>query len=226
MRCKHMHKDAPENAICSDCYDKNKGKYDKDFKKGKLSIVTPFKIKKPFQDNTLSSKISATSYGPLERQGFLSVEDVKEFIQKLKEEFTNPKPLYYEEPTTGHALFTAGLILQRIDKLAGDALIHSPAYLKVRKDTPDDSVQKSASNLVKTNGSNSSGTHSQQEGLVGNERRIASLKTPAGTSCSKCGHKHSERTECWWMLEPQRCPCRKFTTDNKGCTNSEDLNES
>ncbi len=29
MKCKHVHKDAPENAVCSDCYDfdkpKNKG---------------------------------------------------------------------------------------------------------------------------------------------------------------------------------------------------------
>ena len=60
--------------------------------------------------------------------------------------------------------------------------------------------------------------HSPQTGSC-NPETEKERSASEGTSCSKCGHKHSERTECWWMLEPQRCPCRKFTTDNKGCKN-------
>ncbi len=51
------------------------------------------------------------------------IKDVKNFIKLLKEEFTNPKPPYYREPTTGDALFHPNMVLARIDKLAGDDLI-------------------------------------------------------------------------------------------------------
>jgi len=39
-------------------------------------------------DFNLSSKRTATSYGPLTREGFLSVKDVKEFI-RLEEDLAN-----------------------------------------------------------------------------------------------------------------------------------------
>ena len=66
------------------------------------------------KDKTLSSKISATSYGPLERQGFLSVEDVKEFISKLKEWGRGRYAIKIQDD-----------LISWIDKHAGDDLIHS-----------------------------------------------------------------------------------------------------
>ena len=92
-------------------------------------------------------KLNDGSYCAEEVSHYLEVANVKDFIQKLKVE-----------------MFLTWENVQIINELAGPALIHSPNLPYVNsKDTPDDSVQKSASDLVKTNGINSSGTHGDVE---------------------------------------------------------------
>ena len=106
-------------------------------------------------NETLSSKIHAD----LGDGGLIFTSDVKDFIQKLKEEIEampipNKKNRLWQGVTGWRA--TKRAIPKIIDKLAGDALIHG-LHRNV-KDTPDGQPLR---------GAGSSGTHSPQENLRG-----------------------------------------------------------
>lgn len=56
-----------------------------------------------------------------EKLWFIKVEDVKEFISRLKENIQRPIPCYLE-PTTGDTLLSPKMVENEIDKLAGEDL--------------------------------------------------------------------------------------------------------
>ncbi len=117
-------------------------------------------------NETLSSKIHAD----LGDGGLIFTSDVKDFIQKLKEDLEKVKFFSNNDLVT---------INRSIDKLAGDALIHSPPTREgAPLDTPEDSsgsmssgnhspVYKRSKDTTPDGqplrGAGSSGAHSQQE---------------------------------------------------------------
>lgn len=182
-------------------------------------------------DKTLSSKIEGrySFDGKMERL-CLSIEDVKDFIQKLKDEII-PLEVCYE----------GDCMRCKIDKLAGDALIHSPETSRselTTEDTPEV--------LGKTSGK-ASGTHSQQGcgkceniDFVKSEIRLKPIEIiTTNPACTNCGHPKEEEKVIGKNIIEYRghkkgndyclghlfnglyvdCNCKKYTTDKTDYTN-------
>ena len=132
------------------------------------------------KDETLSDKIYDTGLGKYaSSDNVLQIEDVKDFISKLKDEF--------DEIEGGREQWIDDII----DKLAGDALIHSPpSDLKKSVESADEDTPGVSSSLLDEE---SSGTHDQQEIVLGNAERTLEatqtkkpLKRPAGSGNASC----------------------------------------
>ncbi len=141
---------------------------------------------------TLSDKIQDNGRKK-DREGndltFIPTEDVKEFIQKLKDEVNS----YLEK-----APITSWPLIERIDGLAGPALIHSPDKEKVR-------CGASSSPATEDTEPEEIGAHPKASG--------------SAQSCAKCGH---DKGEHGWLRGEQsciliKCKCKKFIPDKKGC---------
>ncbi len=113
------------------------------------------------KDKTLSDKISYHRNMDNPPLDSLPVKDVKDFIQKLKGRI----PRFIEDnlqmkPSEKLILF--GKFCKEIDKLAGDALIHSPAREPMALSERKGETGQVALSQALLLGTPSSGTHSQQ----------------------------------------------------------------
>lgn len=115
---------------------------------------------------TLSDKIMLQAHKEEIKYAFIDMEDVREFIQELKDKI-KPALIWHDIETP---------IFEEIDKLAGHALVHSPFNSSTRWDKLDDPIK------TKRRGSpSSSGTHSQQD--INLKQRVTG---PADNSDKKC----------------------------------------
>lgn len=131
------------------------------------------------KNETLSDKIDYTIDDDNQMsEEFVWVEDVKDFIQKLKEEVSN-----FDKNT----LTNINII---IDKLAGDALIHSSQEHKLNKEgsntlsevsSPEDKPEVGSTKTL------SSGTHGQKSNELYTNRN-----TTDNARCTKSGDEVNE----------------------------------
>ena len=147
---------------------------------------------------TLSDKIHYCCYGGY---NCCKTEDVKDFIQKLKEEMmkmANHNPDSHPDKSCFHCA-----IWKKIDKLAGDALIHSPEEKSKRKSffssksSGTHSPQKPILETMAEQGRPSKGSHHGTDAKdVGSEdthgERLNQSEVESMKSCVKCGRTKAQ----------------------------------
>lgn len=223
MRCPHMHKDFPENAICEDC---GSGLDKHEYSTSPRNVI---KLNCP---KTLSSKIDLASafHTGWTDTDVIPTHHVKEFIQKLKDFFDRKtiqksKGDPYFEGKFGIRYFPT----REIDKLAGDALIHTRV---TSHDKLGDGNREAA---PPRDGSDKTGCTHQWFKTSPNYLecskcgKYATKKTSDNPdSCAKCGHdklshkrKGGNYSRCRIAVSGsgRRCPCKKFMSSaNPDCT--------
>ena len=196
------------------------------------------------KDKTLSDKIvdlSGYTKGSVKSKYYWE-KDVKDFIQKLKKDCCecHMHPIMMERDKSWKCWFCVIL-----NKLAGDALIHSPLNSgKSLEDTPEE-TRLSHNSQYESSGTHGSGNASCANPLMNIEtvlgltlEDIEWMKkyfienlieiNPKTTdnqdaSCANCGYTKKEHDEFeflgvhWNLVSP---PCKKFITDNQGCAKS------
>jgi len=125
--CKHVHKDWPEGSKCEDCYSsryiEHIGKCLEDNSPQDVSSnslcqtadTSSSKVDSTLDTSTLSDKIHKGGFG---NDQAIYMEDVREFIKKLKEELHD---IQYRDDL-GEDQVMREAVLHIVDKLAGDKL--------------------------------------------------------------------------------------------------------